>query len=160
MVTVSTWKAVRTSALTEVVVTGVAFFILSILYYLRRGDICLVPGLVLSVIFPFIVLTLEYKLNGTVWQDEWRKFKKPERPVDQVIEGLLEEAGLAFERKGPWKPVRSFKYEFRERYQIEDGTRISYRGEWEHQVYVGPADRVAEVERLKAMVDGALEPFK
>jgi hypothetical protein len=146
--------------MTEVVVTGVAFFILSILYYLRRGDVCLVPGLVLSVIFPFIVYTLEHRLNGSVWNDEWRKFKKPEKPVDQVIEGLLEEEGLAFERKGPWKPVRSFKFEFIERFHVEDGTRISYRGEWEHHVYVGPTDKAAEVERLKVLIDGALEPFK
>jgi hypothetical protein len=144
----------------EVVVTGVAFFILSILYYLRRGDVCLVPGLVLSVIFPFIVLMLEYKLNGSVWNDEWKKFKRPEEPVGQVIEGLLKETGLSFEREGPFKPVRSFKYQFIERFRVEDGTRISYRGEWEHHVYLGPADKVAEVGRLKGQIDGSLEPFK
>lgn len=144
----------------EVVITGVAFFILSILYYLRRGDVCLVPGLVLSVIFPFIVLMLEYKLNGSVWNDEWKKFKKPEEPVDQVIEGVLKEAGLSFEREGSFKPVKSFKYLFIDRFRVEDGTRISYRGEWEHHVYIGPADKVAEVGRLKGLIDGALEPYK
>ncbi len=154
------WASVKGTSIRDVAIAGIAMALLMGFFYLRRGEVCLVPGLVLTVIFPFIVLTLEYRLNSIVWHDEWRKFKRPEAPVDQVIEGLLEETGLAFEREGPWKPIRSFKFTFEERFHIEDGTRVSYRGEWEHHVYVGPADKAAEVGRLKGLIDGVLEPFK
>ena len=150
------WTPVIRTALKEVVITGIAFFTLSILYYLRRGDVCLVPGMVLAVMFPFIIYILEWRLHAIVWHDVWRKFEKPSDPIDQVIERMLTEASIPFERLGPWQAFRSFKFRFSERYLLEDGTRISIRGPDEPVVYVGPVSMGDEAERLKGMVDGAL----
>ncbi len=150
------WTSVKRSSLKDVVIAGLAFFTLSILYYLRRGDICLVPGMVLAVIFPFIVYILEWRLHSIVWHDVWRKFQKPSDPIEMVIERMLTEASIPFERLGPWQGSKSFKYRFQERYLLADGTRISIRGPKEPVVYVGPVSMVDEVERLKGLVEKAV----
>jgi hypothetical protein len=121
--------------------------------YMRRGEVCLAPGLVLVVVFPFIVLALECRLHRVVWDDVWRRFEKVTDPVDQVVVGMLEEAGIGFERLGPWQGFRSFKYRFSERYLLPDGTRISIREHDDPIIYVGPVGMVAEVERLKGLID-------
>lgn len=149
------WTSVKRSSLTDVVIAGIALNAFLGLFYLRRGDICLTQSMVLGVIFPFIIFIFEWRLNGIVLDDVWRKFEKPSDPIDQVIERMLTEASIPFERLGPWQAFKSFKYRFEERYQLEDGTRISIRGEDEPVVYVGPVSMGDEVERLKGLVDSA-----
>jgi hypothetical protein len=142
--------------LKDVAIAAIAMFGFVTFSYMRRGDICLTPGLVLGVTFPFIIFIFEWRLHAIVWDDAWRKFEKPSEPVDQVIEGMLTEAGIPFEKQGPWQAFKSFKYRFEERYILPDGTRISIRGPDEPVVYVGPLSMGNEVERLKGLVDGTL----
>jgi hypothetical protein len=139
----------------DILIAIVAVLGLVAFSYMRRGEVCLAPGLVLAVIFPFIVLVLEWRLHAVVWDDVWRRFEKAAGPVDKVVEGVLEEAGIPFERLGPWQGFRSFKYRFSERYLLPDGTRISIREHDEPILYVGPAAMVEEVERLKDLLDDA-----
>lgn len=151
------WTSVKRSSEKEVVIVAVALFALIGLFYLRRGDICLTQSVVLGVIFPFVVFVFERRLHAIVWHDVWRKFEKPSDPIDQVIEGMLTEAGIPFERLGSWQAFRSFKFRFQERYLLKDGTRITLRGQDEPVVYVGPVGMEDEVERLMGLVDRALE---
>ena len=150
------WTPVKRTALKDVVVTATALVALFGLFYLRRGDVCLAPSVVLAVIFPFVILVLEWRLHRIVWHDVSRKFEGTAGPVDQVIEGMLTEAGIPFERLGPWQALRSFEFRFEERYALEDGTRITLRGQDPPTVYVGPVGMEDEVERLKGLIDGAL----
>jgi hypothetical protein len=92
-----------------------------------------------------------------VWDDVWRRFEKATDHVDQVVEGMLGEADIPFERLGPWQGFRSFKYRFSERYLLPDGTRISIREHDEPILYVGPVGMVDEVERLKGLIEGAFD---
>jgi hypothetical protein len=151
------WTSVKRTSLKDVVIAAAAMSAFVTFSYLRRGDICLTPGLVLGITFPFIILIFEWRLHAMVWNDVWRKFKKSSEPVDKVIEGMLEEADVPFERLGPWQGFRSFRYAFKERYQLPDGTRISIRDHDEPIVYVGPVVMEAEVERLKGLVDGVFD---
>jgi hypothetical protein len=106
----------------DVVIAAVAMFGLVGFYYLRRGEVCLTPGLVVAVIFPFVILIFEWRLHAIVWDDVWKKFEKPSEPVDQVVERMLKEADIPFERQGPWQAFKSFKYQYQERFLLEDGS--------------------------------------
>ena len=150
------WTSVRRSSLKEVVIVAAALNALFVLFYLRRGDICLTQSMVLGVMFPFVIFVFERRLHSIVWHDVWRKFEKPSGPIDQVVEGMLTEASIPFERLGPWQAFRSFKFRFQERYLLEDGARITLRGQDEPVVYVGPVGMEDEVERLKDLIDAAL----
>ena len=149
------WTSVKRSSLKDVVIASVAMFAFVTFSYLRRGEVCLTPGLVLGVTFPFIVLLLEWRLHAIVWNDVWRKFERPSDPVDQVIEGMLAKASIPFERQGPWQAFRSFKYAFKERYLLPDGTRISIREHDEPMLYVGPVGMEDEVDKLKDLLERA-----
>jgi len=150
------WTSVQRSSLKDVAIAAIALSAFVTFFYLRRGDICLTQSIVLAVIFPFVAFILEWRLHQMVWHDVWRKAEKPSDPIDQVIEGVLGEAGIPFQRLGPWQGIRSFKYRFQQRYLLEDGTRIAVRGEDPPAVYVGPLEMEDEVERLKDLIDGAL----
>ena len=150
------WTSVRRSSLKDVVIAGLALNAFLGLFYLRRGDICLTPSMVLGVMFPFVIFIFEWRLHQIVWHDVWKKAEKPPDPIDQVIERMLGEASIPFERLGSWKAFKSFKYQFQERYLLGDGTRITLRGQDEPVVYIGPVDMEDEVERLKDLVDGTL----
>jgi len=129
----------------------IALYAFLVLFYLRRGDVCLAQSMVLGVIFPFVIFVFEWRLNSIVWDDVWRKFDKASDP--QVIEGMLKEARIPFESQGPWQAFKSFKFRFQERYLLEDGTRITVRGEDAPVVYVGPVGK--DVEKLKDLIEEA-----
>ncbi len=150
------WTSVKRSSLKEVVIVAIALFALFGLFYLRRGDVCLTQSMVLGVISPFVIYIFERRLHKIVWHDVWRKFERTVDPIDQVIEGMLTKASIPFERLGPWQPSKSFEFRFHERFALEDGTRITLRGQDEPVVYVGPVGMEDEVERLKGLIDKAL----
>ena len=54
--------------------------------------------------------------------------------IDHVIERMLTDASIPFERLGSWQASKSFDFRFQERYLLEDGTRISIRGQDESVV--------------------------
>jgi len=88
------WTSVKRSSLKDVAIAAIALSAFVTFFYLRRGDICLTQSIVLAVMFPFVAFIFEWRLHQMVWHDVWRKAEKPSDPIDQVIEGVLGEAGI------------------------------------------------------------------
>jgi len=151
------WKSVKRSSLKDVAIASIAINAFFVIFYLRRGDVCLVQGIVIGAIFPFVAFILEWRLHRIVLNDVWRKFDRPKDPVEQVIERMLTEASIPFEGQGPWQASKLFNYVFQQRYLLEDGSRITIRVKHEPTIYLGPVSMGPEVERLKGLVEKALD---